>query len=73
MLLLEADDLYLGDIPLRGDGSSNDAYVMEDGTVHTVLQINLQCYFEPTYPDTVQEMIEKSPDASLHGDGLYRG
>lgn len=62
LLLLEAEHLYLGDIPVTGDRSSMDAYVTEDGAVHVVLDIDLQCYFDPTYPDYVQEMIKKSPD-----------
>ncbi len=62
LLLLEAERLYLGDIPLTGDGSSFDSYVMDDGSIHAVLEINLQCFFDPAYPDDVRKMIEKTPD-----------
>lgn len=41
LLLLETGSVCLGELPLLGDGSSMDAYVAEDGTVHTVLEIRL--------------------------------
>lgn len=62
LLLLSASEVYLDNIHLMGDMSSTDEYVSEDGTVHTVLEIRMDDYFNQSYAAKVQEMIKASPE-----------
>lgn len=64
LLLLDADAIYLDDIHLLGDMSSTDAYVTEEGAVHTVLEIRMGDYFDPDFAEIIQQQIASSPDSA---------
>lgn len=64
LLLLDTGSIFLDDIRLLGDMSSVDAYVTEEGAVHTVIEVRLEDFFDPTYADKVQLQIDSSPDSA---------
>lgn len=64
LLLLDNGAVCLDDIRLLGDVSSVDAYVTEEGVVHTVIEVRLEDFFDPAYADKVQAQIECSPDSA---------
>lgn len=69
LLLLAADAVYLDGKRLMGDMSSVDAYVAEDGTVHTVLEIRLD-YLEPDYIKNQEYMLAAYPEQVFRKDNI---
>lgn len=69
LLLLEAGSVCLGGKRLMGDMSSMDAYVAEDGTVHTVLEIRLDC-LEKDYIQSQECMLTAYPDQTFRKDNI---
>lgn len=64
LLLLDTGSICLDDIRLLGDMSSVDAYVTEEGAVHTVIEVRLEDFFDPAYADKVQAQIDSAPDSA---------
>lgn len=64
LLLLDTGSICLDDIRLLGDMSSVDAYVTEEGAVHTVFEVRLEDFFDPAYADKVQAQIDSAPDSA---------
>ena len=69
LLLLDADVIYLDGRMLIGDMSSVDAYVAEDGTVHTVFEIRLD-YLEEDYISQQQALLEQYPEQTFRLDNI---
>ncbi|MBP3637377.1 MAG: hypothetical protein J6K13_07470 [Clostridia bacterium] len=69
LLLLDADGIYLDGRMLIGDMSSVDAYVAEDGTVHTVFEIRLD-YMEEDYISQQQALLEQYPEQTFRLDNI---
>lgn len=69
LLLLDADGIYLDGRMLIGDMSSVDAYVAEDGTVHTVFEIRLD-YLEEDYISQQQALLEQYPEQTFRLDNI---
>ena len=69
LLLLDADGIYLDGRMLIGDMSSVDAYVAEDGTVHTVFEVRLD-YLEEDYISQQQALLEQYPEQTFRLDNI---
>lgn len=69
LLLLEANAVCLDGKQLMGDMSSMDAYVAEDGTVHTVMEIRLDC-LETDYIKNQQQMLDMYPEQLFRQDNM---
>lgn len=65
LLLLEASDVYLNGNLVLGDGSSMDAFVTEDGVVHTVLEVRLDMLAED-YEEQMRQQIADSPEYAAY-------
>lgn len=63
LLLLNADEVLLGENHLLGDGSSMDSYVGQDGAVHTVLEIRLD-FLQADYEAGVRQRMMESPESA---------
>ena len=60
LLLLEADSVLLNGNEVLGDGSSMDAFVTDDGAVHTVLELHLDMLADG-YEKAMQQQIAANP------------
>lgn len=60
LLLLETGDVHLGGKTVLGDGSSMDAFVTEDGAVHTVLEVRLEMLADG-YEERMRRQIADAP------------
>lgn len=69
LLLLETGSVCLGGKRLMGDMSSMDAYVAEDGTVYTVLEIRLDC-LEEDYIKNQEYMLTAYPEQTFRKDNI---
>lgn len=61
LLLLDTPTVCFEGVEIMGDGSSRDAYVTEDGSVHTVIELRLD-FMDPAYEDTILARIADQPD-----------
>jgi len=57
LLLLDTGSVHLGGMEIVGDGSSVDAYVQEDGTVHFVLETQLD-FLDPAHDAELEAYID---------------
>lgn len=57
LLLVDANSICFAGLEIIGDGSSMDAYVQEDGTVHFVLETRLD-FLDPAYDAELQDYVE---------------
>lgn len=57
LLLLDVNSICLDGLEIIGDGSSMDAYVQEDGTVHFVLESQLD-FLDPAHDADLEAYIE---------------
>ena len=65
LLLLETGDLRLDGRTVVGDGSSMDAFVTEDGAVHTVLEIRLDMLSDE-YEQAMRQQMENAPEDAAY-------
>lgn len=65
LLLLDTGDVHLNGNVVLGDGSSMDAFVTDDGVVHTVLEVRLDM-LEDSYEETMRQQIAQMPEYAAY-------
>lgn len=65
LLLLDTGNVHLNGNMVLGDGSSMDAFVTDDGVVHTVLEVRLDM-LEDSYEETMRQQIAQMPEYAAY-------
>ena len=72
LLLIDTGDIRLGGHQVLGDGSSMDAFVAEDGTVHTVLEVHLDMLADD-YEETMRKQMADNPEYAAYLEKRLEG